>query len=276
MASQVFGAVPYGFDNELIVLKKPEKYNYLYVLFFPFDVPTWLMLSVSYILNLIIRLTTKKFILRCHNFLRMFLIAWFLAILIVRSSYEGSLFRFIHNRPSKTMPKNIEDAIAEDYQFVVSSKILYDELKDFQKYLIEVGENNMYAGFKELDGKVLWLISDKYLTSYKDKGLNYFITKEPLYTSLQCIYTQKNSFLTLNFRKQIEVMQSFGLSAFLKRVSGIKNFIKGNKNMRMQMPISLQHLKGVFILYSSLMGISLVIFWIEKVSSIKNPCRFKK
>ncbi|XP_055839371.1 uncharacterized protein LOC129907280 [Episyrphus balteatus] len=265
-----FGSVPYIFDNELIVFKKPEKYNYLDILFLPFDVTTWIMILISYILNLIMRLALRK-----NTSLRLFLITWFFGVMILSSSYGGCLFKFLHHRPRKTIPKNFEDAIDKGYKFAVSSKELYNELEDFQKYMIEVGENNMYAEFKRLKGKYSWLISDKYLNSYKDMGLKYLIAEKSLYTSLQCIYTRKNSYLTLHIRKEIELMNSNGLLTYIDRMYQTKTTNKDEENKHNIKPISLYHLKGVFNLYLKLIGISVFIFGMEHALSIKNVYFFR-
>ncbi|XP_055836837.1 uncharacterized protein LOC129905387 [Episyrphus balteatus] len=273
MASQVFGAVPYTFDKELIVFKNPEKYSYLDILFFPFDATTWTMILFSYISHLTVRFATKKFGLRSKDSMRFYIITWLLGMMILSSSYGGSLFKFIHDSPSKPIPKNVEGAIKEDYTFLVSSEGLYDDLKVLQNHTFGVGEDDMYAAFKEVSGKFAWIISDKYLNSYEDKGLKYFVAYEPLYTSLQCIYTRKNSYLSLTVRKQIELMKSYGLLNFINRMTQTKNILKENENKKLK-PMSLFQVKGAFVLYLIFNGVSLIIFGMEhEISRIQNIYR---
>ncbi|XP_055918613.1 uncharacterized protein LOC129950716 [Eupeodes corollae] len=264
---EVFEGVPYTFSKQIVVFKSPELYSSLEIFLFPFDTLTWILLSLFHTLALIFRPVwnriSRKLGLSSKHFERYVLGIWILSMFVLQSSYEGSLFKFLHDRPMKPLPKSFIEAVHQGYKFVVSNKKLFatmDEIKDNSDQIIEGGFTRMFKVFKESNGKVAWIVSKNYFYSCKIDGLGLVKAKKGLLSRLVCIYTKKHSFLASEIsHKFLHNISPFGLQ---NHILSINKTLKQHKTDTPK-SLSLQHLTGVFQLYFTLIGVSVIIFIIE-------------
>ncbi|XP_055856145.1 uncharacterized protein LOC129919315 [Episyrphus balteatus] len=204
-----------------MIVKKPDPYSSLEILLFPFDSQMWLTFFLFFVINLTIRSLRKKitnsFGRRKIYSARLQVISWLLSIFIIRSSYEGSIFKFLHNQPIRRAPQSFEEALQDGYKFVAKSTYfpfikhipnLVDKL-----ILTEVSLSKLFDEFDKYNGKYGFINLDNYLTVIANDSTryqHYAQVREPILHHIVCVYLPKFSFFTKELNNQIQMMINHG------------------------------------------------------------------
>ncbi|XP_055918798.1 uncharacterized protein LOC129950887 [Eupeodes corollae] len=211
----------YFMTSVQILIKKPSPYGSLEVLLFPFDSQTWCTFFMFLFMNLIARALCKKI---ARGFggkgvlpMRLQIITWLLSFFIIRSSYEGSIFQFLHNQPMRRVPQDFEEALAEGYIFIAKSTYLpfikHIPLLVDKLILTSVPLSKLFDEFDKFNGKYALINLDNYLTAIANDSSRYgqyVEVREPILHNIVCMYLQKFSFLTEEINRQIEMMVNHG------------------------------------------------------------------
>ncbi|XP_055842765.1 uncharacterized protein LOC129909717 [Episyrphus balteatus] len=257
-----------------LIVKQPETYNSLEILLFPFDYFTWIIILVLFVGREISKIALKNSSLGFGNFsLKVRLLAWLFGFFILRSSYEGSIFRFLHNRPKRPVPNDFREAIRNGYSFISDTRLNYF-LKDFTELddklkLYDVPSSEIFEEFYQLNDSKVGLISRG--ESYKGNHLNlsmfrgFSVVKKPVVHNFLCMYMPKFSFLTVELNKRIEDMVNYGfVKRILEKSTKFSWFYQGRAKEANIMTVN--HLSGAFQLLIGLLALAICIFVMEILS----------
>ncbi|XP_055851519.1 uncharacterized protein LOC129915852 [Episyrphus balteatus] len=266
----------------VVLLKRSKTYHNLETLLLPFDKTSWLLILLFFIGKWILRNISE------HNSSinfgemskRIGIFVWIFSILIIRSSYEGSVFKFMHNRPRKHLPQSFEEANKSGYTFFCES-INYGLIQDF---------TNLSNNLKPLDLSPLQFLEEflkfdkdeKYAAIIEEMTLGiynqdytklerFYMIKKPILQYPLCLYMPKFSFLTEEFNKHIENLNANGLTKERYHIV-VNDELKRNSSKIK--PVKVKYLKGTFGFLQTFLGISFGIFILEVFS--RRICLFSK
>ncbi|XP_055914044.1 uncharacterized protein LOC129947491 [Eupeodes corollae] len=251
-----------------LIVKPTETYHALEILLFPFDFYTWLVILIL----VIGRRIGPMMLLRTSIKFKLTLFPWLFGVLILRSSYEGSVFRFLHNRPKRPIPNNFKEALQSGYHFISDNK-LNIFLKDFTELdskltLYDFPKSKMFDKLNELEGKnVLITRLELYVGDEFNTSIFHMLRKlrSPIVYNFACMYMPKYSFLAAELDIRIDQLTTHG---FMKRILD-KSLIPGltwnrrRKNRKEAKSMSVEHLSGTFQLLIAMMGMAFCVFVME-------------
>ncbi|XP_055905718.1 uncharacterized protein LOC129941176 [Eupeodes corollae] len=263
-----------------IVVKFPKPYSSLEILLLPFDCYTWFtlltLLLAKWIGNVFWKRNSMEMASIDESSARFHILTWLFSILILQSSYEGSIFKFLHNSPRREIPSDLEEALAKGYKIIAKSSY-YTALKEFSDFsdqfmFVDASLANLIEEFNISDGKyALVILGELLMNSNKTQELKYsnFITvKNPLIQNILCMYLPKFSYLTNELNRRIKQLKYFGhLKKFYDKPSKMKFSNKKVRNIGKDVNIiSLSKLSGAFQLLGVFMSLGVLVFFVELFS----------
>ncbi|XP_055850431.1 uncharacterized protein LOC129915002 [Episyrphus balteatus] len=270
-----------------IILKPPEKYGPLSVLLFPFDKFTWLIVFLVIVgkwnFEALWNRISKKLYFSKRLSLKALMPVWLLGVLIIRSSYEGSLYKYLHDNPLKKLPQNLNEAITDGYTLIVQKNFYYNygqkllmEIDKSSILLIDLPIEEIHKYFTKIkNGKYTLLSSGDYLAGYRshksplrEKYQSLIVSDEVILMFYTGIYMPKFSFLTAVLNKQIACIYSSGLAIKVHR-DIILNEMKRRKfiaGRNLPVKMSTEHFFGAFQILAGMLVIAGCVFLIEIVS----------
>ncbi|XP_055915355.1 uncharacterized protein LOC129948390 [Eupeodes corollae] len=262
-----------------IIVKFPKPYSSLEILLLPFDHYTWFTLLLILIAKWIGNLFWKRNSIEMASFekssARFHIFTWLFSILILQSSYEGSIFKFLHNNPRRELPSSLEEALADGYTIIAKSTY-YTALKQISDFsdrfiFIDASQPKLIEEFNRKEGKYALVIFGELLsknTSEEAKYRQFITVKNPLLQNIVCIYLPKFSYLTNEFNRRLKQFKYFGhLKRFYEKP--IKKLINNKKKRNVGKDvniISLSKLLGAFQLLALFMSLEVSVFFVELIS----------
>ena len=282
-----------------LVLSPQDKLNSFEKLLSPLQTSVWLMVLLTFSFGIVVIMTLnikfkflRKFVYgeRVHhpitnlfaaligssqpvlpqmNFSRFILMMFMILCLVIRSVYQGSLYKFLQSDGRHKEPQTIAELIEKEYTFITSESSL-DMIKSYN--------SKMYTRTKPVDGNVendldAFARTAERTASFASKlevlqysmnhsNFPYKICKEYFVTINVAMFFNKNFFLK---RAIDEALQKISIHGFMEH--WMKEFDRTDKwNYKDKNPIVLttEHLSGAFhlLLIGNVAG--LVLFLIEK------------
>lgn len=134
-------SIPYQFSVRSVALAKDRSYTSIEHLYFPFDKNIWYCIGGTLLTLFIISIFVKhsklfddkeesqlfislisELLQNCINYLpttniiRILLALWMITCIVLRSSYQGSLFEFMRNHKKMPSPRTINELRDADYR----------------------------------------------------------------------------------------------------------------------------------------------------------------
>lgn len=147
---------PYYYTPVIFALTMPRPYTSIEQLYFPFKYLIWscivVMFCIGFIiiasLNFVANEKIRNFVvgpnnqtsfcnminiylgggiqnLPKRNFARYILTVWMLGCIVLRTSYQGSLFRFLQEPKTRTLPKTFKDLLENNYTLLMAESANY-------------------------------------------------------------------------------------------------------------------------------------------------------
>ncbi|XP_055837725.1 uncharacterized protein LOC129906112 isoform X2 [Episyrphus balteatus] len=166
----------------VIIVNRPKEFSSFEILLFPFDHSTWVTLLIVLTTKWIGQAAWKNITHGLFSFARystrIHILSWLFSILILRSSYEGSIFRFMHSRPRKPVPNDLEGAIAAEYTFIARTSYRsvlkpFAELLPMKLLFVNVSFLEIFDEFDRHQGKFALLTLAEPLIEHKDDPTRY-------------------------------------------------------------------------------------------------------
>uniref|UniRef100_A0A3F2ZEL9 Uncharacterized protein n=1 Tax=Phlebotomus papatasi TaxID=29031 RepID=A0A3F2ZEL9_PHLPP len=210
-----------------------------------------------------------------RNFARFLLMLWILSSLVIRSSYQGSLFNFLkdHRNASiaDTFPKMIKEGFkiygseairkyfsSNDVYLSVFRNISVRELEDYKM-------KSTTPGFK--GAVVASAFNIAYLNEkYHSHNIRFRRSKEQIVLLYICIYLRKYSYLTKPFDKELWRYVESGLINRWLSVFYNKQYLKDTPDKSIPQALTFDQLSGIFMAYVILLVFSFMVFLLEVLS----------
>lgn len=150
-----FSKEPYVFDEVSFLIPPSETYSNVEKLFLPFSIEVWIMVLIVFIIALLViwllnRTVSREIrnaivgdnintptlnlliafngggmiVLPRNNLARFLLMLFILYSLVIRSLYQGELFKFLQSDNHKPEPKTIDELIEKDFTFYINQQFL--------------------------------------------------------------------------------------------------------------------------------------------------------
>ncbi|XP_055905567.1 uncharacterized protein LOC129941047 [Eupeodes corollae] len=268
--SQFFAATQYNtYYKNLIFRTDLADSSSLKTLLLPFDSYTWFIIVGLTVYKCFVRPVWNKVSKRVEHqkgtYYWCIIGPYILSFLIIRSLYEGSVFKMLHNRPVGSRPNSLEEAIQQGYEFMVTpdSYYIHSIIPELKNHIVVVNTTDLTETFFETDGKYVFMATKTHMAFYS-KGRIFFMARKPLMTTKTCMYMPKLSYMSRILNKQIENLRAHG---HMEKISIIFSDIKmAAKNIKSQSYFSIKQLLGAFQMYCILISVSLMIFILEILS----------
>ncbi|XP_055611361.1 uncharacterized protein LOC129757968 [Uranotaenia lowii] len=216
-----------------------------------------------------------------NNFARTVFFLWIYYTFIIRSAYQGSLYKYLqrtmNHPPLKTMD-DIDRSGVNYYMMEIAKRFFVTMPSVLERTIFitpgkdSLGKTIEQLGRGELDGVVL-VTSDyaAYHNKVFPKRQMVRITRELISAYPFGFYYPKKSRLTRVFDEQIRSLQPTGMIGFWIRRYGDYNFFEKPKQNEGLRALTNGHLAGGYQVFACLLGLSVVVFAIE-LASIRIVC----
>ncbi|EDW26813.1 GL14588 [Drosophila persimilis] len=202
---------PYTQMPYVIVLKVRSSYSNYEIMLFPFERYTWLLLGGLAIVHRCLR--------RWGRMPAPAVAGWLLLGFVVRVSYEGSVFNFLHNSPAKPMPHTFEQMVAAGFVFITDHATYRMTLKlPAFKGLVKVTPGQPVDVFDALlkeppltGAFTSTAFLATHLTHHKEHRHRFIILAEKILDNMLCMYFPRNSYFSGKINHLLFNMRSFGL-----------------------------------------------------------------
>jgi hypothetical protein len=144
----------YCYEYFTFVISRGENFTPFEKLILPFDLPTWIMVILTFIIGYLTILIlyqfpryVQQFVFGTFNkdpsitlaqiffgigvvqtpnrtFARFFFIAFSLYCLVIRTAYQGKMFDFLHSYDEKRVPENLHELIAQKIPVIIQNQQL--------------------------------------------------------------------------------------------------------------------------------------------------------
>ncbi|XP_055919395.1 uncharacterized protein LOC129951325 [Eupeodes corollae] len=262
----------------VVIVRRPQEFSSLEILMFPFDVFTWFtlmgVLAAKWIGHAVWKNVTHEGIRIGRYSPKIHILSWLFSIMILRSSYEGSIFNFIHSRPRRSVPYDLEGTIAAGYTFIARmsySSVLtpFAELLPMKLVFVDVSFLEIFDEFDSRDNQFALVTLAEHLIEHKEdptRYQRYTSIKKPILYNIICVYMPKFSFLTEVLNKRIKQMTDYGhLKKIYDKVVG--DNIRKKDSVERQRPIeivmSMHQIAGAFQLLFALTAVAVGLFLME-------------
>ncbi|XP_053699479.1 uncharacterized protein LOC128746456 [Sabethes cyaneus] len=215
---------------------------------------------------------------RCptRNFARTLLMLWTLCTLVVRTAYQGSLYKYLQAPKNFSAPSTIDAIQREglyfymldiDLQYFVNYPRVFDRIRFFSHQYSATVEKMEQIGREELDGALLTLVDSVAFHNQVYPPEDFIqITREVVCTFPMVIYYPKHSLLKRIFDQEIKKLRTTGLMQLWASRYGNYDFLRRTKMTALTKPLSVGHLAGAFELYGVLLTLSGIVFLVEVIA----------
>ncbi|XP_055852406.1 uncharacterized protein LOC129916455 [Episyrphus balteatus] len=213
-----------------------------------------------------------------RNFARFIFLNMLLLTFILRNAYLGSLYHAFRKDNFFKIPSGFEDLIKWNYTIILpfDNSQLFDFPKE-RTIIAKMGEfDKRLQFFEELKGRYVTVTLYDQLFYYvlqklKNKtetGL--FTTPEIIYNYHFVMFMRKHSIYLTPFNKMIKELNEAGILEIL-RSEFVKNDVlfmisRYLKYQKKNIPLNNERLYGLYYLFGSLVGISILVFCLEILS----------
>ncbi|BFG02459.1 uncharacterized protein DMAD_01954 [Drosophila madeirensis] len=202
---------PYSQIAYVIVLKARGRYSNYEIMLFPFERYTWLLLGGLALVH--------RGLGRYCRLPAPVVAGWLLWSFVVRACYEGSVFNFLHNSPTKPMPHTFEQMLGAGFGVITDHATHRMALK-VQAFdgLIQVRPGQPVDIFDALleepplTGAFTSVTFLAYhLTQHKERRQRFVILAEKILDNMLCIYFPRDSYFLDIVNNLLFQMRSFGI-----------------------------------------------------------------
>uniref|UniRef100_A0A3F2ZEN3 Uncharacterized protein n=1 Tax=Phlebotomus papatasi TaxID=29031 RepID=A0A3F2ZEN3_PHLPP len=274
-------------------------------LFFPFDLNTWCCVALCFIVSAIV-VTVAKYVLphrrafvfgranhypfintidvflgaSIHrtpgrNFARFLLLVWIVMSLVLRSSYQGALFRFLtcQNNVSlvDTLPKLAkegfkiygQEGIATFLSSLADYGLTYNiiDADEVDTYRLKILDSNFKGAFAGTLTTVAHL-NEK----FSSQNIRFRTISENIVPYYISMAMRPYSYLKEPFEKELERYRESGLIKYWVSKFHNERYLKDDSNQEIPRPLTFNQLNGIFLLYLILMTFSFFVFLLELLS----------
>ncbi|XP_046803057.1 uncharacterized protein LOC111674897 [Lucilia cuprina] len=250
------GSKPYFLSKVLIILKNSPKFTPYHLLLRPFNITTWgFLLTLVVLKSILKRLFCRNIKLR-HSFRKLLQLQWLLLMFIIRLSYEGSIFQAIRMSPYQRLPLSIDEVVKQNYSLVTdyaAARILSE--MSYLKNITTIVPGNPQSVLESIDDlppKTGVLSSDIFIALFMKRRLSnyseYAIVRDKVSNTMNCIFFPRLSFIA---------------PAYLPLTT---DQLRYHYNWNLHSPLDLNILKAVFICFTIMSVISVLVFLLELLS----------
>lgn len=299
-------SVVYYQSKLVMVVPQGKKYTPLQKLFRPFHLSLWIVLAITWIIGFtftfILRTFSKvrfrELLVGYHNrqpffnmnmiFLgsgvlnfprnftaRNLIVVWMLTTLIIRTTYQGTLYNNLQQTNNRNPIKTMEKLIDEKYVIFINE--IVEPL--FEGYPKAINLMKVYKGFemdaiwsniREPNSHSALVIPHEFVDRVNSLNYSQYIyttLKHPIRLLPICTYFTKGSYLTKPVSTEIQIFLSSGLIKFWIRKNRGHRFSSVLKTrVRIKQVLKIQHFTGTIYLCFFFYIISILIFVLEILS----------
>uniref|UniRef100_A0A3F2ZEL8 Uncharacterized protein n=1 Tax=Phlebotomus papatasi TaxID=29031 RepID=A0A3F2ZEL8_PHLPP len=274
-------------------------------LFLPFDLNTWSCLSVCFIVSAIV-VSVTKFIMpqrrdfifgRANNspfinainvflggslydtprrnFARFLLMLWILLSLVLRSSYQGALFKFLKSQNNVSVVDTLPKMLKNGFKIygVEEMSVYFTLMKDYGSMyeVINSKDTDAYR-FKTLDSSFKGGVAVTITTvarlndNFFGQNIRFRTIKEKVAPVFISIGLRPHSYLKHPFETELQIYKESGLiDQWLSKFYNPRS-LKVIPDQNIPQPLTLHQLSGIFVVYLILITLSFLIFLLEVLS----------
>ncbi|XP_055850574.1 uncharacterized protein LOC129915133 [Episyrphus balteatus] len=267
--AKYFATSHYNTYHKYIVFRTEISASSLKTLVLPFDLCTWLIilcLSIyKWFAKFLWETISKKPIGHRTGTYNWFILGPYVAsFLIIRSLYEGSVFKIFHQRPIGVRPNSFDEAIQQGYKFMATTETysLNSGIPELKNNIVFFNTSDLMETFFETEGKYAFFASKEHMSIYS-KGRMYFLAKKPLLTRFTCMFMTRLSYMTSEFNNKIDQLRTHG---HVDKIYSLFFNIKvpsAKESSKTQAYFSIKQLMGAFHFYCISISVSSLIFIFE-------------
>ncbi|XP_059619125.1 uncharacterized protein LOC132263398 [Phlebotomus argentipes] len=209
-----------------------------------------------------------------RNFARFLLMVWILMSLVIRSSYQGALFKILKENRNASAADTLSKMHKQGLKiYGVDSLKKYFTTEPYNKMYVPISAQELddyreRSSSPDFDGVVVTpALNIAYLNEkHSNEHVQYRRAKEQVVTLYYCIFLRKYSYLMKPFDKELWKYVESGL---INRWTSIFYNIKYLKEVERKSglkPLTLDQLSGIFAAYAILLSLSFVVFLLEMLS----------
>jgi ABC-type amino acid transport substrate-binding protein len=210
------------------------------------------------------------------NFPRFLLMTFLIFCLILRTLYQGSLFKYLQANYNSKEPETIEEMAQLNYTFYLIFSY-YDFTKDnvamqgkrqfvdpeTMKLLMEKGIDPNFQG--TIMSKLSEVVYRNHERALDHQEL-FKICKERYMMVPITMYFPKNSYLVDPFNNVIQYLHASGLMNFWTSINEDIKYLNFDTSSNEPKVLTIEHLSGAFQTWLALCTFSIFVFFIEKIN----------
>ncbi|KAL7742773.1 hypothetical protein ACLKA6_019588 [Drosophila palustris] len=210
--------VSYNTVEYIIVLPEGKAYSYYEIMLFPFNESTWLLLIVLSFICFIFRLFDAPRFRHLPSPVRLGCIMW---LFVLRISYEGSIFRFVHNAPGRPLPQSLEQALRQDYDFIMDPSTFrmaasVNGLNECSRAIPGLPVDMFDQLLQLPQGSRTGLLTSRDFLSYhldrhREQSHRFVILEQKVLNLILCMHLPLGSYLARSISNLLFGLQSFGI-----------------------------------------------------------------
>ncbi|XP_054727286.1 uncharacterized protein LOC129236975 [Anastrepha obliqua] len=202
-----------------------------------------------------------------HNSARLLLMSWLLATLVLRNAYQANLFDTLRISRRIPVPRSISGL--EDKNYV----LLSDKYVDFYQQNMTTIVRNLSKRYSLIQNSVtsrlttystLDVLAWHNQQNWQTSRLTY--VDEPIYPVQISMFFKKHSMMRAFFNYRIKQFMAAGITSHIASKHVSRSYEIINTRPRRLPAISSNMLKGLYLLYSMLMGLACALFALELLS----------
>lgn len=273
--------MPYFFSELIIIFKNSQKYTSIQLLLRPFQKPVWLLFLAISILRVILkRLLQKPKKLVCKKLKNLLRLQWLFLILLLRSSYEVSMFQATQNSPYRALPRTLKQVVTQNYILITdyaTARVLPDihALKNITQ-IVNGSQLEVLEHFDNLPDNVGVLTFDTavavFMKSRLNKHTHYAVVRDKVANSMKCIFFPRLSYMASPFNYYIKQSASFGIlqkyanDLQFENIPHTTDYLLKKTKPKTEVPLDFQLFTAIFRGMTILNAIAFVIFLLELLS----------
>lgn len=275
----------YQVMNLVWIIPPGLRYTPLQKLMLPFEFPVWIYLMITITIGIIVIifinikipqmrafvygvnvkhpflnmavviLGSQQHRMPKRNFARFLIMNFMLFTLVLRSIYQGSLYRFLQSDGRQKEVQSVEEMLANDFTFYAFEASTLDLIKGssleiFNKTKVYKKENFLLHTELNGDEKIAGLETIKNVVNANQGNTTIIYCKEPFMYINIVLYLQKHSYITKAFDENIKQLIAAGLMQQWIKVHHLEKYYKSvmNRKNSIQKKLSLHQLSGAFYL----------------------------
>lgn len=217
-----------------------------------------------------------------RNFARFLVMNFILYYLIIRTVYQGGIYKILKYRQRKPELSSIDEIMEKGYDFYLYETFasraqdmkFYSRRKVFPNDDIEIyRQKTLDPNFK---GVVVNYINQiLYLNEQNYKNFSYKLCKEALMTNNFVFYFRKNHYLVDEVSSLIDLMLMSGICKHIRRRYMNDIFLSIDLEDRRPKPLEMKYFMGAFRFLFMFNSIAFVVFMIEIFMNLKRRYLFR-